>query len=267
MSLFDFRCERARFAVSKRTPYGRCIPLSVSLATDNVANVVKTASLRGRIVALVGILLAAATLRAAVTVVPPVIPDIAKELPIDTLTIGLLGMLPTLVFAFFGFFTPLMMRWTSLEKLLIASMAVAVVGQVARIFAPSTPLFLGFTVLALAGLGAGNVLLPPLVKHYFPDRLGLVTALYVTMISVGTALPAQFAVPVAAAAGWQISLVSWAALNFTATIPWVVTLFSESRRGKRIGSAAPAAPLSAVSARKISVWRSPMGLGLTLMFG
>lgn len=184
-----------------------------------MGQVVKTASMKGRVIALVGILIVATTLRSAVTVVPPVVSEIGKDLPIDSLTIGLLGMLPTLAFAFFGFFTPMMMRWTSLEKLLIGAMAVAIIGQVARVFAPNTPLFLIFTVLGLAGLGAGNVLLPPLVKHYFPDRLGLVTALYVTMISVGTALPAQLSVPVASAAGWQFSLASWAVLNFVAVVP------------------------------------------------
>lgn len=253
--------------MSNRTRHTERIPATVSIRTDNVASVVKSASLKGRVLALVGILLAAATLRSAVTVVPPVIPDIAKDLPIDSLTIGLLGMLPTLVFAIFGFFTPLMMRWTSLEKLLIGSMVLAIIGQVARVFAPNTPLFMIFTVLALAGLGAGNVLLPPLVKHYFPDRLGLVTALYVTMISIGTALPAQFAVPVSAAAGWQTSLASWAAFNFIAAVPWLITLFSESRREKANPASATVTEQPVQALRKLSVWRSPMGLGLTLMFG
>ncbi|WP_394938700.1 CynX/NimT family MFS transporter [Psychromicrobium sp. YIM B11713] len=234
---------------------------------------VKTASFKGRTLALVGILLIAATLRSAVTVVPPVVSDIGKDLPVDSLTIGLLGMLPTLVFAFFGFFTPLMMRWTSLEKLLIGAMAIAIVGQLARVVAPNTPLFLIFTVIALAGLGAGNVLLPPLVKHYFPDRLGLVTALYVTMLSVGTALPAQFAVPVASAAGWQTSLAVWAGFNFVAAIPWIVTLFSDSRRLAQTPAEVPASAVEGETGqlkeptKKISVWRSSMGLGLTLMFG
>ncbi|NYE94820.1 CP family cyanate transporter-like MFS transporter [Psychromicrobium silvestre] len=221
--------------------------------------------MKGRVIALVGILIVATTLRSAVTVVPPVVSEIGKDLPIDSLTIGLLGMLPTLAFAFFGFFTPMMMRWTSLEKLLIGAMAVAIIGQVARVFAPNTPLFLIFTVLGLAGLGAGNVLLPPLVKHYFPDRLGLVTALYVTMISVGTALPAQLSVPVASAAGWQFSLASWAVLNFVAVVPWIVLLLGRKQREAAATQSAMAA--AAAPERKISVWRSTMGLGLTLMFG
>lgn len=245
---------------------------------------VKSATFKGRILVLAGILLVAATLRSAVTVVPPVVSEISNTLPIDSLTIGLLGMLPTLAFAVFGFLTPFVLRWASLEKLTILAMAVAVFGQVARVFAPNTPLFLVFTVVGLAGLGAGNVLLPPLVKHYFPDRVGLVTALYVTMLSLGTAIPAQSAVPVADGFGWQTSLVVWAAANLVAALPWVLTLLGRSGplRSDQItgpqppahAGVPPAAAAQGSSARqesaapqKISVWRSPMAIGLTVMFG
>jgi len=40
-----------------------------------------------------------------------------------------------------------------------------------------------------AGMAVGNVLLPPLVKRYFPDRVSLVTAVYATVMSVSTLLP------------------------------------------------------------------------------
>lgn len=249
-----------------------------------VTRVVKSATFRGRILVIVGILLVAVTLRSAVTVVPPVVPEISRDLPFDSLTIGLLGMLPTLAFAIFGFLTPFVLRWTSLEKLTILAMLVAVVGQVVRIFVPNTPLFLIFTVVALAGMGAGNVLLPPLVKHYFPDRVGLITALYVTVLSLGTALPAQFAVPVADSAGWQVSLVIWAGANFIAAVPWILVLLRGRAADARVdldvvSTMAPDGSLSktesvedssataAVSDQKINVWRSPMAIGLTLMFG
>ena len=53
------------------------------------------------------------------------------------------------------------------------------------------------------------MLLPPLVKRYFPDRVGLLTSLYVTALSVSTFVPPLVAVPVAEAAGWQVSLGEW----------------------------------------------------------
>ena len=284
-------------------------------AEGNVGGVLKQ-GYRGRVLVLAGILLVALTLRTAVTVVPPLVSTINSDVPFNAATIGLLGMLPTAAFGVFGFLTPYVVRWASLERLIVLAMAVAVVGQVVRVFVPSTALFLLFSVLALAGMGAGNVLLPPLVKKYFPDRVGLLTALYVTLISVGTALPAQLAVPVADAAGWRWSLGLWAGVNVVAALPWLAAMAkspgpvaSDSRPrvhaplyedpASRPGAPAslPGAPASlpvdpasvpessatmlplaepkgspakapaVPAAKRLNPWRSPMALGLALMFG
>ncbi|MFI5085278.1 MAG: MFS transporter [Actinomycetales bacterium] len=218
---------------------------------------------RGRLLVLAGILLVAFTLRCAVTVVPPLVSTMSRDLPFNATTIGLLGMLPTAAFAVFGFCTPFVIRWASLEKLAVIAMGVAAAGQVARIFAPTTSVFLLLTVMSLAGLGAGNVLLPPLVKQYFPDRVGLLTALYVTVLSLGTALPPQLAVPVSDAAGWQWSLGLWAGANVLAALPWLAAAAAARRRPDRV----PAARPGPAPSPRINPWRSPAALGLTFMFG
>ncbi|MFQ4147301.1 MFS transporter [Arthrobacter sp. LAPM80] len=232
----------------------------------------------------VAIILTALTLRSAVTVVPPLISTINNDRPLSPATIGILGMLPTAAFGLFGFLTPYVIRWASLEKLIALSVVVGIVGQIVRVLVPNTPLFLVFSVIAFGGLGAGNVLLPPLVKKYFPGKVGLMTALYVTALSVGTALPAQLAVPIADATSWQISLASWAGISTIALIPWLVALFSQ--RTTPAGTTASGAP-SAVAgqaavagqgelevhsapvepAPRMNLWRSPTAWGLTFMFG
>lgn len=228
------------------------------------------------------IILTALTLRAAVTVVPPLISTINGDLPLSTATIGILGMLPTAAFAIFGFLTPYMIRWASLEKLIVLAIVVGIVGQIARVLAPTTPLFLLFSVVAFGGLGAGNVLLPPLVKKHFPTKIGLMTALYVTSISIGTALPAQLAVPVADATNWQFSLAAWAGISTIALIPWLVALISP-RTTPAVTNAVNAppavvlqsektvrfvtAPVTTAPVPKMNLWRSPTAWGLMFMFG
>lgn len=231
-----------------------------------------------------GIILTALTLRGAVTVVPPLISTIDTDLPLSPATIGILGMLPTAAFGLFGFLTPYVIRLASLEKLIVASILLGIVGQVARVMVPGTPLFLVFSVVAFGGLGAGNVLLPPLVKKHFPTKIGLMTAVYVTAISIGTALPAQLAVPMADATNWQFSLASWAGISTIALIPWLMALFSQRTtpvppHAGQPPSAVdqPDAPVqgpelevySAViaPAPKMNLWRSPTAWGLTFMFG
>ncbi|AIY01065.1 hypothetical protein ART_1466 [Arthrobacter sp. PAMC 25486] len=231
------------------------------------------------------IILTALTLRAAVTVVPPLISTINHDLPLTPATIGILGMLPTAAFGLFGFLTPYVIRWASLERLIVIAIIVGIVGQVARVLVPNTPLFLIFSVIAFGGLGAGNVLLPPLVKKYFPTKIGLMTALYVTAISVGTALPAQLSVPVADATSWQFSLASWAGISTIALIPWLVALFSQRTSSPRTAAAATdaaappaavvpqdqltvhAAPAETAAPPKMNLWKSPTAWGLTFMFG
>lgn len=236
-----------------------------------VKNIPRSAWLFG-----LAIVLTALTLRSAVTVVPPLISTINQDLPLSAGTVGILGMLPTAAFGLFGFLTPYVIRWTSLERLIVVSIAVGIIGQVARVLAPSTPLFLIFSVVAFGGLGAGNVLLPPLVKKYFPRKVGLMTALYVTAISVGTALPAQLSVPVADSTNWQISLVLWAAISTMALIPWLVALFSPrttpdsgtAPNSPPAGTRVPSATAAATAvAPKMNLWRSPTAWGLTFMFG
>ncbi len=208
--------------------------------------------------------------------VPPLVSTIDAQLPMDAATIGLLGMLPTAAFAVFGFLTPYVIRWASLEWLAVGAMVVSTVGQVLRVFAPTTALFLVLSVVSLAGLGAGNVLLPPLVKKYFPTKVGLMTAIYVTALSVGTALPAQLAVPVADATSWQLSLVLWAGVSTVALLPWLGVLASGRTPATAVAKPAagtgPAVVVhgaggSKAPAPKMNLWRSPVAWGLTFMFG
>ena len=60
--------------------------------------------------------------------------------------------------------------------------------------------------MIFAAVGVGNILLPPLVKKYFPDRIGLMTTIYSTTMAVASFTPPLVAVPVADAAGWRVSL-------------------------------------------------------------
>lgn len=178
----------------------------------------------GRTLALLGIILVAANLRTAVTALSPIVTQISVDLPLNAVTIGVLGMLPPVCFAVFGIFTPVLTRRIGLERVLLLALGAIMVGSLVRGLSPSVLVLLLGSVITFAGLGAGNVLLPPLVKKYFPDRIGLVTSIYATMLSVSTLVPPLIAVPVADSAGWRTSLGMWAILSLLAMVPWVAML-------------------------------------------
>ena len=178
----------------------------------------------GRSLALLGILLVAANLRTAVAALSPIVTEVNADIPLGAVAIGVLGMLPPVCFAVFGIFTPVFTRRWGLERVLIYSLVAILVGHILRGSSGSLAWLLIGSVITFAGLGVGNVLLPPLVKKYFPDRVGLVTSLYVTVVSFSTFVPPLVAVPVADDAGWRISLGMWAVLALVALVPWITML-------------------------------------------
>lgn len=178
-----------------------------------------------------GILLVAANLRAAVSALSPILARVSVDIPLNAVAIGLLGALPPICFAVFGIVTPMLVRRARLEPVLIAALVAILAGHLIRSAAGNVGILLLGSAITFAGLGIGNVLLPPLVKKYFPDRIALVTTLYVTMLSVSAFLPPLVVVPVADAAGWRVSLGMWAVVSLVAIIPWVSALVHGRRNG------------------------------------
>ncbi|MCQ9162713.1 MULTISPECIES: CynX/NimT family MFS transporter [unclassified Arthrobacter] len=227
----------------------------------------------GRIGALLGIMVMAVSLRAAVSVVPPLLGELRSALGFDAGTIGLLAMLPPLIFAVFGLLTPVLIRRFGLERVLVAAVVLAVVGQLVRAATGQVWPFLGWSAVVMAGYGIGNVVLPPLVKKYFPDRVGVVTAGYVTLLAVGTAASPQLAVPVAGLTNWRVSIGLWASVSFLVLLPWAAQALRDRQvrrsaaddAGRAPGTASTG-PGAAVKAAvpKLVPWRSRVAWGLAI---
>ncbi|MBB4654739.1 CP family cyanate transporter-like MFS transporter [Xanthomonas sp. F14] len=221
-----------------------------------------SARLRGRGLVLAAILLSAFNLRTAVTSLTPLLERIADEYAFGAPTMGALGMLPTAAFALTGVATPALLRRFGLLRTALLSMALATVGLVLRPLLPGTAGLLIGSLVALAGMGMGNVVLPPLVKRYFGDRVGGVSTLYITVLQVGTLLPALLAVPVADALGWRSSMVVWVLPALLALAAWAMV--HTSHRRIRATGPAPVTPTSEAEGR---VARTALGWSMAVTFG
>lgn len=219
------------------------------------------ALLRGRLLAFAAILLAAVNLRTAVTSVTPLLDLLGQTFGFGTTMTGVLGMLPTAAFALFGVGTPALARRLGLERTALLAMALALVGLLLRSSAVGVGSLLLGSVVALAGMGIGNVVVPPLVKRYFANRVGTMSTLYISVLQLGTMLPALLAVPVANVAGWRVSLGMWALLALAAVLPWLMMV----RRSPRHDASTQAADPAALPHGR--VWATSLGWGMTLMFG
>lgn len=215
--------------------------------------------LHGRVLAFAAILLAAINLRTAVTSITPLLDVLGQQFGFGTTMTGVLGMLPTASFALFGVATPALARRLGLERTTLLAMLMAMAGLLLRSSAGNVGTLLLGSVIALAGMGIGNVVVPPLVKRYFANKVGTMSTLYISVLQLGTMLPALLAVPVANAAGWRVSLGMWALLALAAALPWLVL----ARRAPK--PLADAADPTAQPHGK--VWRTSLGWSMTLMFG
>nr|WP_275585958.1 MFS transporter [Geodermatophilus sabuli] len=204
------------------------------------------------------IVLTGFNLRTAVNSIGPVLEEIETGLGISSSAAGLITTMPVLCFAAIGFAgPPLAARYRDGHVLAGALLAMAL-GLVVRGLAGPFWLFLVGTVLAMVGGALGNVLLPSLVKRYFPHRTGLLVGAYSTAMAAGGAVASITAAPIAAAAGadgWRWALGWWAVLALLAALPWLAV---PARPG--------ASRDSHVTVRMRSLVRSPMALALAVFF-
>ena len=225
----------------------------------------------GRLLALLCILLSAFNLRTAVTSLTPLLDSLGRTFGFGSTMTGVFGMVPTAAFAVFAVVTPAIMRRIGLERTGLLAMVLAASGLLGRSLADTTGALLAGSIVALAGMGIGNVAVPPLVKRYFADRVGALSALYITVLQTGTMLPALAAVPLAQAAGWRVSLGVWSLLAAAAAVSWLALMRQQRNRSRTQAAAVgegtvespPAGPIGTAG----RVWRSPLAWGLGLMFG
>ncbi|RVW11334.1 MFS transporter [Prescottella agglutinans] len=218
--------------------------------------------LKGRLLVFAAIAMSALTLRLAVTSFTPLASQISDDLGFSSTVVGVFGMVPTAMFAVFGLLTPAIARRLGLEWTALLAMLMAGFGMLTRAMVGDTWSLLALSALALGGMGIGNVVIPPLVKRYFSDRLALMSSIYITGVQIGTILPATIAVPLADAFDWRISLGVWSLLGFAAAAPWLMVL----ARGRK-SAAGPEAGATTESHPAGRPWRSPVGWGMAGMFG
>jgi CP family cyanate transporter-like MFS transporter len=217
----------------------------------------------GGALVLVGMLLVALNLRAAVTSLGALLDEVRGGLGLSGTTAGLVTTLPTIAFAGLGALTPWLVRRYAPARVLIVAMVALTVGQLLRVLTDSTVVFVLTSALALAGIAVANILLPMLVKQHFPHRTGLVTGAYTMALTVGTTVAAASAVPVAHAFGsWRAGLGVWAGLAAVAVLPWV-PLALRARAARR--AAGPAVAVAAPA--RIRPGRTRLGWAMAVYFG
>ncbi|WRZ93732.1 CynX/NimT family MFS transporter [Streptomyces sp. NBC_01007] len=171
-----------------------------------------------------GIVLAALNLRPAITSLGALLEEVRDGLGMSGGVAGLLTSVPPLCFAVFGVTAPRLARRFGPVTVVCAGMVAITTGLAVRPYIGGTAGFLAASALALMGIAVSNVLMPVIVKRWFPDRVGSMTGLYSMALALGTSAAAAVTVPVTDALGgeWQSGLVVWAGLAAVAVLPWIL---------------------------------------------
>jgi len=239
---------------------------------------------RGAALLIAGAIVLGINMRAAITSLPPIFPELESALHLSAGTLSLLAAIPVLCFGVFsGAGAPLSRRFGE-ERVLGMAVVLLAAGLLLRGVSPHVLLFPG-TVIAGGAIALLNVLLPSLVKRRIPERAGLVIGLYLAMLSVGAIAASAVAVPVFNAAGGgatsgsaavRIALGLWAAPAVLAAAAWVPQLrYRTVPGGTPTQPTAPAAdvapgearPAATRSAGALAMGRSALAWQVTAFMG
>ena len=219
---------------------------------------------RRSVLALLAVLLVAANLRAPISAVGPVLPDIGRDTGMAPWQLGSLSSLPVAAFAVCSPFGHRLAQRFGTDSVLIGALLVLGVGTVLR----STPaaswadsaLLLGGTLVIGAAIAVGNVLLPVVVRRDFPAAVPRVTGYYIAVQSIIAGVASGLVVPLAQAFGtWRPALALWGAVVLVALLVWA----------PRIRSAAPppAEETRTGAMPGTRVWRSGLAWQVAGYFG
>jgi CP family cyanate transporter-like MFS transporter len=238
------------------TDPGAAATVSAHRVTPVLGN--RQVALVGTTLLAIGVALAAANLRPAVTSLASVLGDVRSSLGVSAGWTSLLTAVPTLCFGFAAFAAPWLGRRLGMVRAVAVSLAVLTVGLALRVI-DGPAVVLGGTFIACAGIAVCNVLIPVVVKDSFPGKVGLITGVYTAALAAGAAFGAALTPPLEAFLGsWRAAVGAWALLSLAALLIWLA--------GARHG-VAPRTPAARSTQPKRSLLRSPLAWVITVFFG
>lgn len=215
----------------------------------------------------IGLVLTALNLRPAITSLGALLEEVRDGLHMSGSVAGVLTSVPPLCFAVFGVMAPRLARRFGPGAVVCAGMVAITAGLVIRPLIGGTAGFLAASATALMGIAVSNVLMPVIVKRWFPDRVGSMTGLYSMALALGTSLAAAVTVPLTDAMGgsWKAGLGIWAVLAAAAILPWIplVRARATAHEPSHGAGTAPARP----QAPEFRITRSRTAWALACFFG
>ncbi|PNZ37083.1 MFS transporter [Mammaliicoccus vitulinus] len=163
----------------------------------------------------------AATLRAPLTSVGPVIELIKSDLEISNTLAGLLTTIPLIIFGFVSPIVSKIVTKLTMSSTILYALLILLVGLLLRV-SGDIGLFIVGTILLGIAIAFGNVCLPSYVKWRFPLQIGLFTGVYSATMNFTAGLGGGLSYPLSEITplGFRLSLSFWVVLTILAIVFW-----------------------------------------------
>jgi MFS transporter, CP family, cyanate transporter len=205
--------------------------------------------------------LSGACLRFTVLAVPPVVPLLHADLHLTETDIGWLSSLPPMLFAIAAVPGAMLIARFGVVPALVVGLLLNVAGSAARAALPDANALYASTIVMAAGVAIMQPSLPPLVRTWFPQRIGFATAIYTNGLLIGETLAVALTIPLVlplVSNSWRLSFVVW-------SIPVLLTALLVIVCAPRLGGPTNAA--IAVNRRWWPDWRRPLIWRLGFILG
>jgi len=191
----------------------------------------RTESRRTSVALLVAtVIVVAANLRTTVQGVGSLIDQIGGDTGLNPTLLGLLGATPLLMYALVSPLAHGISQRFGVNRTMLVSLLVLLAATVIRsIDAGLAPLWLG-TLLTGASIAVANVLMPAVVKHWFPDRLHAIMPVYTAVLAGTGAVASGLVVPIShvawldGQAGWRFALLTTGVLIIPGVVMWLAAI-------------------------------------------
>ncbi|RJQ82810.1 MFS transporter [Pseudonocardiaceae bacterium YIM PH 21723] len=165
------------------------------------------------------IIMAAFTLRPAVTSLASILGDVRTALGATAAWSSLIAAAPTICFGLAGFAAPWVDRKLGTTRALLAALTLIAAGLFARVAAGPSLLLIA-TFALCGGIAVCNVLLPVMIKEYFPNQVGRLTGLFSASLAFSASMGAATTPAVQNLGGWRVALGVWALPGILAIALW-----------------------------------------------
>ena len=160
-------------------------------------------------------------LRTVILAVPPVLPFIQRDLGLSYTETGLLTALPTLILGIFAWPAGTLIGRIGGRSCVIIGLILLAIGTFLRVLWPSLVSLYIFTIVLSLGITIAQTAVPVLARHWFPNHIGMVAALFSDGLIIGEAVGAGITVPIM---GQFLGKDAWAATFVLWTVPVLVIL-------------------------------------------